>query len=70
MKRFYNGYSIETVCYERVARKWTISAAISARTLLAGDVSVGGTTKRDFKTRGRAEAAALDWAKKEIDELV
>ena len=64
-KSLYKGSTIEISSHEHVPDHWTVSFEIRAKTLPAGDRTVGWMMRSGFKTR----EDALDWAKKEIDGL-
>ena len=63
-------YRIETSLYERAPGSWTVAAEIFFKTVPAGDARViSRMMKSDFTTKDDAEAAALGWAKKEINDF-
>ena len=63
-------YRVETSLSEHAPGRWTVAAEIFFKTVPADDARViSRMMKSDFTTKDDAEAAALGWARKEINEF-
>jgi len=63
-------YRVETSLSEHAPGSWTVAAEIFLKTVAADDARViTRMVKGGLQTKDDAEATALAWAKKEIDDF-
>ena len=67
MTQSYKDHTIEVETRQHAPENWTIKVEIRTKTQLGLEEPVGWMMRSGYKTQNAAEAAALDWAKKEID---